>query len=97
MSNIIQELDRQRRDAKTAFLNGNYDEALKLAQVSLLDLANIPDGEKLGDAGGKLSWDREAIQAFIVQVEKARADAVASSNTTGGIAISRVEYTRGDV
>ena len=53
---------------QSAILSGNFLEARKLALMMLTAIAVIPDGEKQGEAGAKLSWDRTAIQGLIAQI-----------------------------
>jgi hypothetical protein len=83
MSGIYDEINAQRIAAKAALVAGRYDDAITQAEMTLLDLAAIPDGKKDGDAGAELSWDREAIVAFIKLAKDARADAAATSNPMG--------------
>ena len=93
MSNVVNEIEDQRIQAKNLFLAGDYVGAANIATLTLGDLAIIPDGEKQGDAGAKLTWDREAIQAFI-DLCKEKANSAATQSLPGGIAISQVEYVR---
>ena len=72
MTGIIDEIEQQRAQAKTAFLKGDFETALRLAQVTLGDLSVIPDGEKVGKAGAKLTFMRESILEFIKQIKQAR-------------------------
>lgn len=82
MSTIYQEIEAQRKLAKEYLLAGRYDDAITQAQAILIDLAILPDGEKSGDAGASLQFDRKAILDFIEVAKKARADA-ALSDTDG--------------
>ena len=53
---------------QNAILSGRLVEARTLALAMLTAIAIIPDGEKEGEAGAKLSWDRNAIQGLIKQI-----------------------------
>ena len=53
---------------QTAIFAERFVEARKLALMMLTAISIIPDGEKQGEAGAKLSWDRMAIQGLITQI-----------------------------
>lgn len=83
MAGIYDEINSQRIRAKKALVAGRYDEAITQAELILMDLASIPDGQKEGDAGARLEWDREAILAFIDLAKQKRADGHVGSNPMG--------------
>ena len=95
MPGIYDEIDSQRRRAKKALLEGRFDDAITQAELSLMDLALIPDGEKEGDAGAKLTWNREAIVAFINLIKEKRADAAVNASAGGmGMTTHPIQNTR---
>ena len=89
MAGIYDEINSQRQRAKDALVESRFDDAILQAEMCLIDLSTIPDGEKEGDAGAKLEWDREAIQAFIELVKQKRADAAVSDvGINGGMGMT---------
>ena len=89
---IYDEIDAQRKLAKESLLAGDYDSAITQAEMTLLDLASIPDGEKAGDAGAKLTWNREAIVEFIRLAKEKRADAAVSNAGPMGMSVHPIQY-----
>lgn len=92
MAGIISEIEQQRQQAKTAFLKGDYEKALRLAQVTLGDLALIPDGEKAGDAGAKITFIRESLQQFIEQIKQARKSSQLATADNMGMTIHPMTF-----
>ena len=72
---------------QTAILAGNFLEARKLALMMLTAIAVIPDGEKQGEAGAKLSWDRNAIQGLIAQIAE-----IEGQTRTFSIGVTSLKY-----
>ena len=81
MAGIYDEIEAQRVAAKTAFQAGEYDEAIKQAELSLLGLSLVPDGRVGSELEAEITWNREAIVEFINLAKKARSDAAMSSVT----------------
>lgn len=87
----IQQINTLLDAARVAIANRDAIEASWLATSLSLELATIPDGKKDGSAGAELSFDREAINNTINQLRT-----LGRNQFRGGIAVSQVQYTRGD-
>lgn len=97
MSNIVAQIEKRGADADQALLASDFERALTLATSMFGLLARVPDGEKLGDAGARLTWDRNAVNEFIKAIADRRRDThVSDTSNVAGIAISQVQFTRGD-
>lgn len=88
---VIDDINTLGDRATAAVESADYATARQLGTAMLLKLAIVPDGEKEGDAGAKLNWDRNALNDFIDQVKQLAKEA---STATGGLAVSQVQYTR---
>jgi len=83
MASVYDQIELQINRAKSALVEGRFDDAITQAELCLLDLSVIPDGQKEGDAGASLTWNREAIVSFIDMVKLKRIDTSNAYNPMG--------------
>ena len=86
-TSIVTRINGLGNRVQNAILAGNFLEARKLALMMLTAIAVIPDGEKQGEAGAKLSWDRTAIQGLIAQIAQ-----IEGQTRTFSIGVTSLEY-----
>lgn len=55
---------------QSAIFAENFQDARKLGLMMLTALAIIPDGDKQGEAGASLRWDRNSIENLLNQIAK---------------------------
>lgn len=65
---IVDKINGMGERATNAIIECNFKEARKFALATLALLALVPDGDKQGEAGASLRWDRQALQSLITQI-----------------------------